>query len=47
MEELLEKLKKISLICEEPADSVAVLELQARILRVLAGKDGNNEQPIR
>lgn len=44
MEELLEKLKKISLICEEPADSVAVLELQARILRVLAGKDSADEK---
>lgn len=43
VQELLEKLKKISLICEEPADSVAALELQARILRVLAGKDDNNE----
>lgn len=43
MEELLEKLRKIGEICLEPADSVAVLELQTRILRVLVGKDGNNE----
>ena len=42
-EELFEKIKKVSEICSEPADSVAVLELQTRILRVLAGKDGNNE----
>ena len=43
MEELLEKLRKISNICSEPADNIQVLELQTRILRVLAGKDGNNE----
>lgn len=43
MEELLEKLKKISNICSEPADSVAVLELQARILKVM-DKDLNNEK---
>lgn len=42
-EELFEKIKKVGDICKEPADSVAVLELQARILRVLAGEDGNNE----
>ena len=44
MEELLEKLRKISEICSEPADSVAVLELQARILRVLTGKDSEGEK---
>lgn len=44
VQELLEKLKKISLICEEPADSVAVLELQTRILRVLAEKDSEGEK---
>ena len=43
MEKLLEKLRKISEICSEPADSIAVLELQARILRVLAEKGDNNE----
>lgn len=42
-EELLEKIKKVGEICSEPADSIAVLELQARILRVLAEKEGNNE----
>lgn len=43
MEELLEKLRKISEICKEPADNMQVLELQARILRVLTGKEGNND----
>lgn len=42
-EELFEKIKKVGEICSEPADSVAVLELQARILRVLAGKEDSNE----
>lgn len=40
MKELIEKIIEI---CKEPADNMQVLELQARILRVLAGKDGNNE----
>ena len=44
VQELLEKLKKISLICEEPADNMQVLELQARILRVLTGKDSEGEK---
>lgn len=44
IQELSEKLKKIGLICEEPADNMQVLELQARILRVLAGKDNEREK---
>lgn len=44
VEELFEKIKKIGEICSEPADSVAVLELQTRILRVLAGKDSEREK---
>ena len=43
MKELLEKLRKVSEICKEPADNMQVLELQTRILRVLAGKDSEVE----
>ena len=44
MKELLEKLRKVSEICKEPADNMQVLELQTRILRVLAGKDSEGEK---
>ena len=41
LKELRTKYSDILKLVKEPADSVAVLELQTRILRVLKGDDGN------